>query len=105
MVLGPLWLWSRQDWFARPVAYGGVGLFALGWLLLGAGLWPRRGIWPGLLYAATLYGLTGLVWVTIHDIGLEGRSVVSVMSPAGLPVALAWPFDVAQWIGAMSPAA
>jgi len=73
MLLGPSVMWSEQQRLLRlqphvitpaPVLstllpLGGVVLFALGWLLVGAGVWCGR----GLLVAAAAHMVIGAVWI------------------------------------------
>ena len=94
MVLAPPALWS----FARDqaVLFGGVALFALGWLLVGAGLQPRQRAWHGAGWAAVLYVLVGLAWEIVY----------MLTNPYGDPPSLAllvliplWPWHVAFVLG------
>ncbi|MDQ6675301.1 MAG: hypothetical protein M3069_31965, partial [Chloroflexota bacterium] len=45
---------------------GGVVLFALGWLLVGVGVWCGR----GLLVAAAAYMVIGAVWMMVFNVSL-----------------------------------
>jgi len=106
-LLGPSVLWSTHQDLLRlqagrtlsatlmsSLAFGGVALFALGWLLVGVGLWGRR----GLLAAAVAYWLVGLVWVVAFNLSV-GSAPTSLLHPVILLAALMWPLLVAQVLG------
>jgi len=77
MLLGPSVMWSEQQRLLRlqrhvitpaPVRstllpLGGVVLFALGWLLVGAGVWCGR----RLVVAAAAYMVIGAVWIMVFN--------------------------------------
>jgi hypothetical protein len=93
MLLGPSVMWSEQQRLLRlqphvitpaPVLstllpLGGVVLCALGWLLVGAGVWCGR----GLLVAAAAYMVIGAVWIMVFNVSL-GTSPTSLLHPSAL---------------------
>ena len=92
MTVGPAALWSvRSD----ITLWGGVIAFALGWVLVGAGLGSRSGV-PGgarrgALIAAAAYPVVGVLLTSV----VVGN-LLDQHGPAGLPfVALTWPLRVA----------
>jgi len=112
-LLGPgsLWLIQHHLIRLRPVVatptavlsglgFGGVALFALGWLLVGASLWRWRGgsSVVGGLVAAGVYWLTGLVWVSAFNLSL-GIPATRLLHPTILLFAFLWPLQVAQALG------
>ena len=96
MLLRPSVMWSEQQRLLRlqphvitpaPVLstllpLGGVVLCALGWLLVGAGVWCGR----GLLVAAAAYMVIGAVWMMVFNVSL-GTSPTSLLHPSALLVA------------------
>lgn len=91
MLIGPPTLWTtRWGW----ALWGGVTTFALGWVLVGAGLGTlsrARSAWRGALLAAAVYPVVGLLLMaTIRGGLLDQYGLI------GLPfVALTWPLHVA----------
>ncbi len=78
----------------ESLAFGGVTLFALGWLLVGAGLWGKRGV----LAAAGVYWLVGVVWAVAFNLS-PGTPPMRLLHPVVLLLALMWPLQVAQVLG------
>lgn len=72
MVTGAVLFSALARWSARQLGpllanlaiFIGVGLFALGWVLVGAGLRPRGSARSGALLAAALYIAIGALWTT-----------------------------------------
>ncbi len=72
MVTGVMLFSALARWSARQLGlllgsfaiFAGVGLFALGWVLVGAGLRPRGSARRGALFAASLYIAVGALWTT-----------------------------------------
>lgn len=70
MVTGAMLFSALARWSARQLSplvgnlaiFAGVGLFALGWVLVGAGLRPWGSAWRGALLAAFLYVAVGALW-------------------------------------------
>jgi len=112
MLLGPSVMWSEQQRLLRlqphvitpaPVLstllpLGGVVLFALGWLLVGAGVWCGR----GLLVAAAAYMVIGAVWMMVFNVSL-GTSPTSLLHPSALLVAYPPPSWSARAVVALYP--
>lgn len=102
---GPAVAWSVLPQ-AAPAAraawmFGGAAFFALGWLLLGAALWPG-GALRGVAVAAGLYVAVGLLWVFAFNVVLgapPARLLRELATPEGLLFVLGWPLNVAQAIG------
>jgi hypothetical protein len=94
MLVGPAVMWGLLP---RSVVFGfgGLILFATGWLLLGGGVRPGgRALW-GVLTAAGLYVYVGLVWVFWFNLSL-GAPPIGLLHPGILLLALGWPVQVAQ---------
>ncbi len=72
MVTGAMLFSALARWSARQIGplvgnlaiFAGVGLFALGWVLVGAGLRPQGSARRGALLAAALYVAVGALWTT-----------------------------------------
>jgi hypothetical protein len=113
MFLGPTacgyaWVWVLESygaanpplWMVYLAVFGGLALFLLGWLLVGASLRPGRSAWRGITYAAVLYTLVGLAFLALVPDRYPGTRVAD-----GVPALVSpfvWPLDVAQmrrWFG------
>ncbi len=78
---------------------GGVGLFIAGWMFVGAGLGPQAKAWRGIILAAIMYILIGIIWITAFNVGLGAKLDEVLLEPNFLLVALVWPLQVAQALG------
>ncbi|MEK7510038.1 MAG: hypothetical protein AAB567_00565 [Patescibacteria group bacterium] len=88
---------SPETLWAIPTA---VGLFAAGWLLVGASLRPYGSQWRGVIAAAVLYILIGAVWVLGFNTAMGTPPLAILRSPQTIIVgALFWPLGVAQLLG------
>ncbi len=76
--------------------FGGVLLFAFGWLLVGAGLRPHGSARRGALLAGLLYVLVGLAWEGVY---ILANPYGDPPHPVLLVVALFWPWHVAFVLG------
>lgn len=83
-----------------PVLF--VGFFALGWVLTATALRFQGTLWRGALLGITSYILIGILWVIGFNVAL-GVSVLDIVrEPSSLPLALLWPFQMAQVFGLFS---
>ena len=78
-----------------------VGLFAAGWLLVGATMRPSGSPWRGAAAAAIFYLLIGAVWVFGFNIAVGGIPLFTLLrAPQNMMLgALYWPLGVAQVLG------
>ncbi|MBI3974742.1 MAG: hypothetical protein HY332_25985 [Chloroflexi bacterium] len=84
-------VWANQQ--LGPAAgivmgFGGVALFALGWLLVGAGLRPGRSALRGALLGAASYLGAGLTWAAVYA---STNSFGDRLGPDLLAVVPVWP--------------
>ena len=109
MVTGTMLFSALARWSTRqlgPVVaslamFTGEGLFALGWVLVGAGLRPRGSARRGALLAAALYVAVGALWTTgfvlVNPWGTD-FSQTNLALLLGYSIFL-WPFAVAFVFG------
>lgn len=75
-----------------------VGMFAIGWLFVGATLRPYGSVWRGVVAAAVLYLLIGAVFVI--GVNIATPLFALFRSPQTIIVGtLIWPLGVAQILG------
>lgn len=102
-------LWRSPPWEVILPDIAGGGLFALGWLLVGAGTRLGRSTGRGMAWAATAYLLVGGAWVLgvpeDPNIGVA-EHVRNVLDPTAWLFALLkglfWPGQVAAALGLLT---
>ena len=76
-----------------------VGMFAIGWFLVGAALRPYNSVWYGVIAAALLYILIGAVWVVGFNMAM-GIPLLAILLPETIiGGTLFWPLGVVQFLG------
>ena len=83
--------------FTLPLA--AVGLFLLGWLVVGAGLRVGGSPWRGAVAAGVLYVVIGVVWVFAFNAQLGADLPAMITDPSWVLLSLIWPMQVAQATG------
>ncbi len=82
--------------------FGGIALFASGWVLVGTGLRRQQNPRSGALWAAVLYVAVGIGWLGsyVSYTVLSGeRLLTSWATPVALLLAVLWPWYVAAVLG------